>query len=145
MLSRKEQTVAGIEIPTKWCENAAQTLLTTYKKFSDAQNKTFNFYGYTYPDEVFIAVTYKSISNEAAIPVTYVVSADLTKDQKTDKLLTTLLDSMGVFFDSYFADPDWNDYLNHWTEANFLKQDFFYKATREDIGLTIQAERLLNQ
>jgi hypothetical protein len=79
-------------------------------------------------------------------PVSYIMSMDLDeKNQDPEKYLDTLIDSMGVFFDSYFADADWNDYISNWTEATYKDLKFFYKVSRENVALTIQAEALLNQ
>lgn len=146
MLHRKEQTKQGITIPTEWCEKAEQVLYSAYEKQCNAQQKNFKFYGLTYPDEVFMAICYLDIENELEAPVTYLVSADLEEsDKDVTKLLDKLIDSVGIFFDIYFTDANWNDYVVNWTEGNFQGQDFHYKVTRENIGLSIQAEYLLNQ
>jgi hypothetical protein len=146
MLYRKEQTKQGITIPTDWCESAEQVLYSAYQKHCDAQQKGFKFYGLTYPNEVYMAISYLDVENELEAPVTYHVSADLKEsDKDLKKLLDKLIDSVGIFFDIYFADPNWNEYVVNWTEGTFQGQDFHYKITRENIGLSIQAEYLLNQ
>lgn len=145
MLSRKEQERAGVPLPEKWCENAEATLYAAYQNYADQQKKEFQFHGFTYEDEVFIAASYLDSSNLLDAPVTYLVSVDLEEGKKADNILEVLLDSMGIFFDGYFSDPDWNAYEANWTEAEFKKQPFYYRVTRENVALTLQAERLLNQ
>lgn len=134
----------GHPLPIKWCENAEKTLLSAYQEHVEHQNKHFQFHGFTYEDEIFVAASYLDTENLNIAPVTYLVSVDLDEKKNSDKILDLLLDSMGIFFDGYFGDQEWNDYVANWTEAEFKGQEFFYKVTRENIALTIEAEKLLN-
>jgi hypothetical protein len=145
MLSRKNQEKPGVALPLKWCDQASATLYSTYESFIDEQDRQFQFHGFTYPDEVLMAASLISHTNEFDIPITYMVSVDLHEDQQTEKLLGLLLDSMGIFFDNYFQDQDGSHYEANWTEAEFQKQTFHYKVTRENVALSIKAEQLLNQ
>ena len=145
MLSRKEQQEAGKPIPRQWCEQAEVTLYSTYQAHADERKKEFQLHGFLYPNEVFLAASFLDQQNQLDIPTTYIASLDLKENQDSQKILDLLLDSMGIFFDSYFQLNDWNDYVANWTEAEFNKQTFYYKITRENIALTIQAEQLLNQ
>lgn len=146
MLSRKEQDKPGILFPEHWRKKVEDILYSVYSEKCEALGKAFQVHGLTYPDELFLAVGLVEKDNLEAAPVTYVVSLDLKEDEKNhEKNIETLVDSMGVFFDGYFADPEWDDYFSNWTEATFQKLDFFYKVSRENVALTIQAEALLNQ
>lgn len=73
------------------------------------------------------------------------ISMDLEEKEDPQKYLDTLIDSIGIFFDQYFADANWNDYQANWEEAEYKKLKFFYKISRENMALSIQAEQLLNQ
>ena len=61
--------------------------------------------------------------------------------------------SVGTFFDSYFAqvenalenDEIWDEYILDWEETKFNNQTFFCKITRENVGLTIEANLLLGE
>lgn len=146
MLSRKEQNQPGILFPDKWREKVETILHEVYNDLCEATNKSFQVHGLTYPDELFLAVGLLDKENLQEAPVTYVVSLDLDESQKDqEKNLETLVDSMGVFFDQYFSDPDWNNYVSNWTEAEYKKLSFYYKVSRENVALSIQAEALLNQ
>ena len=64
--------------------------------------------------------------------------------------MNTMFDSAGVFFDSYFAteeniDEIWDDYVLDWEETEFGSDKLFYKVTRENVGLSMQADALLNE
>ncbi|MCF8059464.1 MAG: hypothetical protein K9K67_09220 [Bacteriovoracaceae bacterium] len=146
MLSRKEQLKPGSILPAKWAEKVESVLYGVYKDQCVQQNKTFQVHGLTYPDELFLAVGLFNPKELLMAPVTYVISMDLDdKNQDPGKYLDTLIDSMGIFFDSYFADSDWNDYISNWTEAKYKDLEFQYKVSRENIALSIKAEALLNQ
>jgi len=146
LLSRKEQIKPGALLPAKWGEKVESVLFGVYKEQCDHQKKAFQVHGLTYPNELFLAVGLVNPEKLEMAPITYVISMDLDeKNQEPEKYLDTLIDSMGIFFDSYFADADWNDYVSNWTEAKYKELNFHYKVSRENIALSIQAEALLNQ
>ena len=151
MLSRKEQEKPGIILPEKWREKVESVLYNVYQDQCDNMKKTFQVHGITYPNEFYLAVGLLNQEQLEVAPVSYIISMDLTenskgeKEQDPEKYLDTLIDSMGVFFDSYFAEADWNDYISNWTEATYKDLKFFYKVSRENVALSIQAEALLNQ
>lgn len=146
MLSRKEQTQAGILLPEAWRQKVENVLYSVYQEQCDNRQKSFQVHGLTYPNELYLAVGLLNQDQLEFAPVSYIVSMDLEeKNKDPEKYLDGLIDSMGVFFDSYFADENWNDYVSNWTEASYKDLKFFYKVSRENVALTIQAEALLNQ
>lgn len=146
MLSRKEQKDPGIVLPEAWRQKVENVLYNVYQEQCDANEKTFQVHGLTYPDELYLAVGLLNQDKLEIAPVSYIMSMDLDeKNKDPEKYLDTLIDSMGVFFDSYFADENWNDFVSNWTEASYKDLKFFYKVSRENVALSIQAEYLLNQ
>lgn len=143
MLSRKEQTNSGTFLPDQWREKVEETLLTLYQEQCQREKKSFQVYGLTYPNEVFLAVSYLDLKNLNKLPVTYVASADLEKERDSQKLFNLLVDSIGLFYDSFFSDRDGNGYLASWTKTQLKEQVFYYKVTREVISLTIEADKIL--
>ena len=78
------------------------------------------------------------------------VSSDLDEKTDTSKIMDTMFDSAGVFFDSYFAreeeiDEIWDEYVLDWEESEFGSDKIFYKVTRENVGLSMEADRLLGE
>jgi hypothetical protein len=63
--------------------------------------------------------------------------------------MNTLFDAVGVFYDSYFASRGnqetdiWDEFIYEWQEADFAKHQIFYKVTRENIALSLEAESIL--
>ena len=145
MLTRKDQEKKGTVLPDSWKDKVRDLLLSVYGEKAESEGKTFDIHGFTYPDEVVVTVSYMDAQHEGVTPLTYHVSADLTKDMKSEKLLETIIDSIGVFFDHYFNDPENLEYYSRWQEADFKNQKLFYRVTRENVGLTLQANELLGE
>lgn len=148
MFSRLEHEIAAVLFPKDWAEGLKQILLNIYGDKCLKDDKTFEIYGFSYPNEVLMIVSYVGLDKFIA-PVTLFLSADLNEKTKTDEVINDMFDSVGVFFDSYFAEKDsdeiWDDYVLDWEETEFNKQNFFYKITRENIGLSIEADLLLGK
>lgn len=147
MFSRLDHDTAAVLFPKDWAEGLKQILLNIYGDKCLKQDKTFEVYGFSYPNEVLMIVSFVGMDKFVA-PVTLSLSADLDEKTKTDAIINDMFDSVGVFFDSYFAteereDEIWDDYVLDWQETEFNKHQFFYKVTRENIGLSIEADLLL--
>jgi hypothetical protein len=147
MLSRKEQEKSGIIIPEPWCQKVEGLLYQTYRAHCERDDKTFHVTGLTYPDEIFIAFTYLDQNQLEKTPVSYIVSVDLFDQAKAQNILDQIVDSVGIFFDQYFAssESDFDGFCPIWTEASLKNLDIYYKVTRENVRLTLEADRLLSQ
>lgn len=145
MLSRKEQEKRPLSLPKEWSEKVQHLLESIYLDKIEKVGKTFEIYGLTYPDEVYIAISLVHRENELVTPVSYLMSADLVEGQNSQELIDNLIDSVGVFFDGYFITPDWDGYEATWSEAEFKNEKFHYCVSRENIGFSIIADELLEK
>jgi|GEM_PF-536910 len=151
MFRRKENSSLPVILPKEWTDQFKQTLLKIYGEQCLKDDKTFEIYAYTYPDEVLLIVSYLGLdSNE--IPLTLFLSTDLKEQTKSVQALDTLCDSVGIFFDQYFgqlkaeAQKDSSDfYVYEWEEEKINQMNIYYKLTRENIHLTIEANKLLGE
>lgn len=109
------------------------------------ENMEFQVFGLTYPDEVVISVSYIDTKNSSLTPVTYQASSDLTSAVAAEKLMETLVDSIGMFFDSFFTQAsDQEDiYIPRWQEEKYKKIALYYRVTRENVALSFMADQLL--
>ncbi|MCO4792131.1 MAG: hypothetical protein KC493_00360 [Bacteriovoracaceae bacterium] len=144
MLSRKEHQEKPNHLPDEWKKKVTELLISIYGDKFDQSNFEFHIFGMTYPSEMLLTVSLVNTKDESAAPVTYHVSADLDEKTKADKTIAQLVDSIGIFFDNYFDDPEWNDFFSKWEETTFKGSKLFYKITRENIGLTILADQILD-
>lgn len=149
MFSRLNHDIPAVLFPKDWAEGLKQILLNIYGDKCIKDEKTFEVYGFSYPSEVLMVVSYTGLDKFVA-PVSIFLSADLNESTKTDAVINDMFDSVGIFFDAFFAkdetsDEIWDDYVLDWEETEFNKQNFFYKVTRENIALTMEANLLLGE
>ncbi|MCP4912603.1 MAG: hypothetical protein GY909_05750 [Oligoflexia bacterium] len=145
MLSRHEQEKPGIPLPKEWSDKVEELLFNLYQKECDDMGRSFQAHGFTYPNELWIAIGLIDGNNLDQSPITYKASADIVDKTKPEVVLNTLVDSVGVFFDNFFSNPAGLEYIATWEEAEIKNQKIFYTVSRENIELTIQADYLLNQ
>ena len=143
MIYRKEHDKEPSLLPDSWQESVLDLLGTIYKDDLEKNNQIFFLHGVSFPDELFIGISLLDAHDESVIPTTYQVSADLGEKTNYDKLLRNMVDSIGLFFDSFFATPDWNGYQANWEEADVQGSKFYYRVCRENLKLTLEADRLL--
>jgi hypothetical protein len=98
------------------------------------KNGTFSTYAFTYPDEFLLIASYQKKDSS---PVTLKLSSDEINYQRDwDKLINFI----GIFWDSHFKNST-DGYFAGWLPYG----DFFYQVTRENVELSIQADKLLNR
>ena len=143
MLSRKEHQHKATHLPEEFRTKVRELLNSIYGAKFDKEQYEFAVFGMTFPSEVLLIVSLINKKDDNAAPVTYHVSSDLNENTKADKLMNYLVDSVGLFFDSYFEDPEWNDFFSKWEETDFKGNKIHYKITRENVGLTLMADQIL--
>jgi hypothetical protein len=149
MFSRHDHETPAVLFPKEWGESLKQILLNIYGEQSIKDEKTFEVYGFSYPTEVLLIISYVGL-DKFKTPTTLFISSNLTDKTNSDKIMNTMFDSAGVFFDSFFAHTEdseeiWDEYVLDWEETEFGNENIFYKVTRENIGLSMQADLLLGE
>ena len=148
MFSRLDHEVAPVIFPKEWSENVKTTLLSIYGGKCIKEDRTFEIFTFSYPTELLLIVSYTSLDKLIA-PVTLFLSSNLEEKKDPKKTMDNLFDAVGVFFDSYFGSKGnddseiWDEFIYEWQEADFAKQKIFYKVTRENIALSLEAESIL--
>lgn len=141
-----EDNTKRSSLPAEWTEELTRVLTDTYFQQSEKDNRFFHVYGEIYEKEFVVIVSYLHHDDHLASPITLFISHDVVEDSKKFKtVLKNLVDLSGLIFDDVFSSSDWSDYVTTWTENNYRDQNFFYKITRENISLTLQAEEFLNK
>lgn len=149
MFSRKDHEIKAVLFPKEWADGLKQILLNIYGDKCIKDEKTFEIFGFSYPNEVILIISYTGLDKFEA-PLTLFLSSDLTTETETDKVMDRMFDSAGIFFDQYFAteeneDEIWDEYILDWDEAEFGNEKLFYKVTRENVALSMQADLLLGE
>lgn len=149
MFSRLDHDIKAVLFPKEWADGLKQILLNIYGDKCLKDEKTFEVFGFSYPNEALLVISYVGL-DKFKTPVTLFLSSDLNEKTDTDKVMDKMFDAAGVFFDQYFAHEDtedeiWDEFILDWDEAEFGNEKFFYRVTRENIGLTMQADLLLGE
>ncbi len=152
MFSRLEHDVPAVIFPKEWGAGLKQILLNIYGEHAIKDDRTFEVYGFSYPNEVLLIISYVGL-DKFTTPVTLFISADLLPDTDSKKMVNTMFDCAGVFFDTYFAGNEareeegeiFDDYNLDWDETDFHQQKLFYKVTRENVTLSMEADLLLGE
>jgi hypothetical protein len=148
MLGRLKSSHKGETLPTDWQESLSRLLNETYQKTCEKDKCYFDVFGQIFSEELLLIVSYLSEENEAAAPVTLFLSCE--QDQiKSEKIVketqNNYLELTGLFFDEIFGAKEWNEFEPNWQEVEHNKQKYFYKISRENINLTIEANKLLGE
>ncbi|OFZ27842.1 MAG: hypothetical protein A2381_07545 [Bdellovibrionales bacterium RIFOXYB1_FULL_37_110] len=144
MLARKEQNSSGNPLPEIWVSEVLNLLNTVYSTQLKNLDCFLEFYGISYQDELFLAVSVINTNNRSISPTSMCLSIDLDPMQDVKKVLNTLVDALGILLDHFFDNPDSPNWQPTWLEETFKKINFYYMITREDISLTIEANKLLS-
>lgn len=153
MLARKKSSKEGKPLPSEWQEGLARLLNETYKKECQKDNRYFDVYGQIYPEELLLIVSWLSEKEQGIAPVTCFLSCEpdqMATEEKVRKTQADFFDLAGLFFDDIFSKAEWNDdseeaslFEPNWQEVSHKNQNYFYKLSRENINLTLEADKLL--
>lgn len=146
MLARKEQNVLGKELPKEWLEEVTSLLKSVYLENFKNDPRTFEVFGFTYPDELLVIFSFVDNHKNTISPVSLFVSIDINEKSKLKKIKDKLIDTTGVFFDEFFQNMNSDEesvYQSHWSEGEHDGFQFFYKVSRENIRQTMEATKLL--
>lgn len=137
---------SGSALPSEWSESFVGVLTETYFKQSEKDNRCFDVYGKVFDHEFVVIISYIHQDDPMAAPISLFISHDNLDDSKQmKKTLENLVNLAGHIFDDIFSEQDWNGYNPNWTENKYQDSTFYYKITRENIGLTLQAQEILNK
>lgn len=146
MFSRKNSEKMGTTVPEEWKEEFVAVLTETFQKNIPSEWHKFDAFGEIHNDEIVIVSCLYDSKHLNAVPVSCFISVDVDDKMKKDpkKVLSNMMDLTGLFFEEYFEDKDFSDFEPNWQDTEFKKQKYFFKITRENILLSIEAEKLLN-
>lgn len=146
MLARKTTSKNGKSIPQDWLEGLSRMLNESYKQECKEHKRYFDVYGQIYQEELLLVVSWLSEADEFLSPITCFLScepAQMNTESKVKETQGNFIDVVGLFFDEIFADDEWDGFEPNWQEVNYKQENYFFKLSRENINLTMEADRLL--
>lgn len=145
MFSRKNYEITeGVDLPVEWRENVAGLLNQNFQSECEVQKKSFDLFGKIYQDEVLVIVSWLDNEDFNQSPVTMFLSADIFNKKNTETAMEHLVEIAGLFFDEYFNTDDWSEFEPNWKQTSHKKNDYYYKITRENIALSLAADKILD-
>jgi hypothetical protein len=153
MFSRLNPLVEGFPLPSEILLELEGLFGSVYANECKKQGRRIHFYGELYDTEMVLILTLLNSKDPMGLaPVTFFIST-IINDVKTLKNQTTISvisDLFGVLIENFFRNYDQNNdqdnedfYLVDWLSSAQGKFEFFYKTTRENILLTIEANKIL--
>jgi hypothetical protein len=133
-------------IPQDWLDGLSLILNETYETQCKENERDFDVYGQIYDEELLIIVSWHHTKDEFAAPITCFLSAEpeqMSSDKKVKDVQKHFTDIIGLFFDEIFNDSEWDGFEPNWQEVKYKTETYFYKISRENITLTLEANKLL--
>jgi hypothetical protein len=146
MLARKKTSLRGKMMPQDWVEGLSRLLNETYKNECQKAKKYFDISGQIFKEEMLLTVSYLSEDDQYVLPITLFLSAgpdQMINEAMVKETQKNFIDLIGLFFDEIFADSEWNNFEESWQEVTVHKINYFYKVSRENVNLTLEANKLL--
>ena len=144
MLSRNNSSTDGSKMPKDWLDNLSDFLNENYRDSLIAKNLVFKTFGEIHNNEICLGISLLNPNHEKSIPTTLILSSDIAKGPNSENNINKMIDFSGLIFDNYFLNNDTIEYQPNWTSEQFKNLTIFYKITRENIDLTIEANKMLN-
>lgn len=146
MLARKASSKHGKSIPLDWIESLSRLLNETYKTECNKNGRYFDVYGQIYPEELLLVVSWLSEKDQFLSPVACFLSCEpeqMSDEKKVKDTQKNFIDVVGLFFDEIFANEEWDEFEPNWQEVTYKHENYWYKLSRENINLTLEANKLL--
>ena len=143
--SRLSEEKEGVSLPSEWIDEVVSILNQTYEDFCLNNSRAFKCYAESYPEELLVIASIVNPIETNKIPITFSLSVDLRNDSSKEmkKLLDSSINIIGNFIDIYIATESWDEFCSNWTYEEKKKFKFFYTVSRENIELTLEADKLL--
>ncbi len=146
MLNRLPSEKSPQPLPLEWTESLSRLFNEHYEKKLKKEKTYFDVFGQIYPEELLVIFSYLPEDLQNGRTITLFLSCDPTQ-MKSEKLVKetqeNYLEIAGLFFDEIFATKDWNEYEVNWQEVTHKNQTYYFKLTRENVGLSLEADKLL--
>jgi len=145
ILARKHQEEKGASIPQEWTQKVEDVLTSAYEKEIQEKKRKFEVFGSLFTDELLLVVSFVDSSDMTSLPVSCFLSMDINDKSDIKKLLDYLVNVSGMVFDYLFAQESLEEYGENWAEEKLNNEIVFYKISRENVAITLEADKWLEQ
>tara|TARA_B100000925_G_scaffold286649_1_gene264713 strand:+ start:6276 stop:6716 length:441 start_codon:yes stop_codon:yes gene_type:complete len=145
MLSRHNEEADGVNLPKEWLEEITKVINSAYSDLFSAKNLTLKTYGELHKGEVCIAFCLYNSSSGNTGSISLLLSVDLKDKEDPKSVLDNTIDQSSEFFDLLVSDQTEDIFQPNWVKSQLKKDNFYFKITRENIALSIEANKLLKE
>lgn len=142
MLARKEHDKPGTIFPDTWINEVSDLLHQIYEQHLLHSKRELSVYGEIFNDEVLLILSLCPEGNASAAHFSIFLSADLTEKSDPKKVLDQLIDYSDVILNNYLRGGELDNF-GIWFNETINKLEFFYKLSKENVALTLEANKLL--
>jgi hypothetical protein len=147
MFSKNNPDLEGKVLPDNLLAKLNLVMNEYFKAACQSSDRVFQTYGRIIESELVLIFSLTNHRSEQS-SISLFLSLDIDSNNLSEKNLTKTLydfaDLGQLFFQDIIEDKDWSDYAPRWEKHSFRNKDFFYKVTRENPELTMQAHAILN-
>lgn len=144
MFSRKNHPKYSSLIPNEVLTTITDLINESFGKSFKEKNLTLESYGELYEDEIILVLSLSTASLENTISL--FISDDFTQKDDLKEKINHLVSASSEFFEIFTnssEDEILELYSPDWKKTELSKNNFFYKISRENIKLTIEANKIL--
>ena len=105
-------------------------------------------YGETYDNEIVLIFSLLNSKDSTANTISLFISDDISQESKIEEKIDFLINSSSDFFETICSSTEEElveIYSPRWQETKLSTNNFYYKISRENIILTIEANKLLGE
>ena len=139
VLSRHNEEMDGVDLPMEWLDELTHAVKSTYGNTLQSNGYEIKTFGELFKGEVCVAFSLSSNSG----CITLIISVDLDPKKEPKDLLDKAINHSSEFFDLIINSEGEDVFQPNWVKSELTGSDFYFKITREDISLTIEANKLL--
>lgn len=146
MLGNNPKSKNGKDLPQDWLDNVTRIMDETYKDQCLKYKSTFDAFGQIYDEELLLVVSFIAEQDAHKLPIACFLSCEKEHIATTTKIKETqknYLDILGLLFDEIFSNEEWSDYEPVWQDITYKTETYSYKISRENVALTLEANKLL--
>jgi len=136
------------QIPTEILNFIDKLIDETFKESFSKKNLKLSVFGELYENEIVLIFSLVNSTDSSLNTISLFISDDISPTTKLEKTVDSLINSSSEFFETVTSstkDEIDSLYSPRWQQAESPTESFYYKVSRENIALTIEANKLLEQ
>jgi hypothetical protein len=136
------------QIPKEILSFIDKLIAETFEIRLKSKNLELSIFGELYENEIVLIFSLLNSQDPNLNTISLFVSDDISTDSKLEKKVDHLINSSSEFFETILNSSEeqlLELYSPRWQITDLKSDNFYYKISRENIQLTIEANKLLSE